>query len=90
MDVLWAGHTRLEFYDAGVKDIYSDDPRLELLIMGAVSLLLALVNIIGIFIAGIVVLKVSAYSCVSLKAILNHICEHMFRQGLMYIPTVYI
>jgi hypothetical protein len=39
--------------------LYSDNPRIELLVLGAVSLCLTLVNIISIFLAGIIVLKVS-------------------------------
>ena len=38
---------------------YSANPRIELLVLGAVSLCLTLVNIISIFLAGIIVLKVS-------------------------------
>jgi hypothetical protein len=41
--------------------IYSDNPRVELFVLGAVSLGLTLVNIISIFLAGILVLKVSMY-----------------------------
>jgi hypothetical protein len=39
--------------------IYSENTRVELLVLGAISLCLTLVNIICIFLAGIIVLKVS-------------------------------
>jgi hypothetical protein len=71
MDILWQGRMRLEDDDPDVANsyspVYSENPRVELLVMGAVSLCLTLINIICIFLAGIIVLKVSAHSCVCLK-----------------------
>lgn len=62
MDILWQGRMRLEDDDHDAANsyspIYSDNPRVELLVMGAVSLCLTLINIICIFLAGIIVLKI--------------------------------
>jgi hypothetical protein len=66
MDILWQGRMRLEDEDADpaktYTPIYSDNPHTELLVLGAVSLCLTLVNIISIFLAGIIVLKVSLHN----------------------------
>jgi hypothetical protein len=71
MDILWQGRMQLEDDDAVVENtyspVYSENPRIELLVMGAVSLCLTLINIICIFLAGIIVLKVSAFCNVCLK-----------------------
>lgn len=66
MDIMWPGRMRLED-DGGdpaktYTPIYSANPPTELFVLGAVSLGLTLVNIISIFLAGIIVLKVSMHN----------------------------
>ncbi|KDR09916.1 uncharacterized protein LOC110838384 isoform X2 [Zootermopsis nevadensis] len=62
MDILWQGRMQLEDDDPNAvksySPIYSENPRVELLVLGTVSLCLTLVNIICIFVAGIIVLKI--------------------------------
>jgi hypothetical protein len=62
----WQGHMRLKNDGADRAETYSpvcsDNPCIELLVLRAVSLCLALVNIISIFLAGILVLKVSLHN----------------------------
>jgi len=66
MDIVWHGRMRLENDDGDpaktYTPIYSSSPPIELFVLGAVSLCLTLVNIISIFVAGIIVLKVSMYN----------------------------
>jgi hypothetical protein len=66
MDILWHGRMRLENDDGDpaktYTPIYSANPPTELFVLGAVSLCLTLVNIISIFVAGIIVLKVSMHN----------------------------
>jgi len=66
MDLLWQGRMRLENDDGDPAKtyipIYSANPPTELFVLGAVSLCLTLVNIISIFVAGIIVLKVSMHN----------------------------
>jgi hypothetical protein len=64
MNLLWHERMRLENDDDDptttiYTPIYSENPRIELFVLGAVSLGLTIVNIISIFVAGILVLKVS-------------------------------
>ena len=61
---MWRGHIKLETLDGDPTartyiPVYSETPATELAILGVVSLSLTLMNIVVIFVIGILILKVS-------------------------------
>jgi hypothetical protein len=44
---------------------YAENPKVELLVLGAVSLCPTFINIVGVFLAGIIILKVSLHTLIA-------------------------